>query len=142
MNAAAALRDAVPTRLHGDSWRSVAGGRVELLASRCARCQALFLPRMLTCTECGGNAFTEAVLSPEGTLYSFTIVRGSGGVWPEVYAVGYVDYPEGVRVFGHLRSAEIDGLAIGARVRTEEATLYTAKDGTPARCFRFLLVTD
>ena len=126
------------TRLHGDCWRAVGGDRVELLASRCARCRAMFLPRMFTCTECGGNEFAEAVLSPEGTLYSFTVVRGSGGVWPDVYAVGYVDYPEGVRVFGHLRREETDELAIGMTVRTEEATLYTAKDGTPARCFRFV----
>ena len=142
MSSPGAAHTSAPTRIHGHCWRTTPRGTVELLASRCTKCGTSFLPSMFTCTECGNHEFSEAVLSPEGTLYSYTVVRGSGGVWPDVYAVAYVDYPEGVRVFGHLRREDLDRVSIGARVRTEEATLYTSRDGVPARCFRFYLESN
>jgi uncharacterized OB-fold protein len=43
-------------------------------------------------------------LSPFGKLYSFTTIRHSSGT---TYA-GYVDFPEKIRVFGHLAYSSSD----------------------------------
>jgi uncharacterized OB-fold protein len=91
----------------------------------------------MVCVHCGANSFTPRTLSPTGTLYSYSVIHGAGGVWPDVYAVGYVDFPEGVRVFGQLRETDHRLLRIGAQVTVEEAVLYRRKDEAPVCCFRF-----
>jgi uncharacterized OB-fold protein len=126
-------------RLHGDCWREVGGTQVELIAQRCTQCGTGYLPKALTCARCGGRSFAPLVLGHRGTLYSYAIVHGSGGVWPDLYAVGYVDFPEGVRVFGQLRDTSESTLHSGAQVGAEPATLYRRKDGTEVRCFRFFV---
>jgi uncharacterized OB-fold protein len=91
----------------------------------------------MTCVECGGTSLTAQPLASTGTLYTYSIVRGAGGVWPDTYAVGYVDYPEGLRVFGQISETTPERLRIGAPVGVERALLYHRKDGTPVSCFRF-----
>ena len=126
-------------RLHGDCWREVEGERAELIAQRCTQCGVSYLPTALSCARCGNRTFAPQVLSPRGTLYSYAMVHGSGGVWPDLYAVGYVDFPEGVRVFGQLRDTSESALRSGASVGVEPATLYRRKDGAEVRCFRFFV---
>ena len=126
-----------PEALHADCWSAVDEHTAQLTSYRCTQCGTHYLPRVLTCTSCGATKFDRVPLAPHGTLYTYTIVHKAGGVWPETYAVGYVDFPEGVRVFGQLRETTPDALAIGARVFVEPATLYQRKDGTPVTCFRF-----
>jgi len=126
-------------RLHGDCWRIADDGVVELIGSRCTACGTVYLPQSITCARCGGRTFTALTLAPAGTLYSYSIVHRSGGVWPDLYAVGYVDFPEGVRVFGQLRADAPAALAVGARAGLEAATLYRRKDGAAVTCFRFVV---
>lgn len=125
-------------RLHGDYWSAAADGSVHLTASACTTCGACYLPAIATCVGCRGKAFRPKVLSPRGTLYTYTIVRGSGGVWPDVYTIGYVDFPEQVRVCGQLRETDPAKLAIGMTMAAEEAVLYTDAAGAPVKCFRFV----
>ena len=94
---------AAAERLHGDYWRVSQSGRVELIAQSCSNCGTHYLPKVMTCVRCGGQSFTPSILSSKGYLYTYSIIHGSGGVSPETYAVGYVDFPEGVRVFGQIR---------------------------------------
>jgi uncharacterized OB-fold protein len=136
---AAAHTSASVERLHADCWRIVDGERVELIASVCTQCGTSYLPKALCCVRCGNRSFKPQALSPRGTLYTYSIVHGSGGVWPDVYAVGYVDFPEGVRVFGHLRDTSPETLHVGAQVGLEEGLLYRQKDGTEVTCYRFFV---
>jgi len=93
----------------------------------------------MRCTECGHAVFDRVTLAPTGTLYTYTIIHGAGGVWPAVYAVGYVDFPEGVRVFGQIRDTDPTVLTVGARVGVEPTILYERKDGTRVQSFRFFV---
>jgi uncharacterized OB-fold protein len=124
-------------RLHGEYWRIAQGGRVELVAQRCSKCDTHYLPRLMTCVRCGSQSFTPAVLSSRGSLYTYSIIHGSGGVWPETYAVGYVDFPEGVRVFGQIKESSPALLRVGMSVGIEPALLYRRKEGTEVTCYRF-----
>lgn len=127
-----------PERMAAAYWRERDDGGVELIASRCRDCGTLHLPAVAICAECAGDAFEPKVLGPSGSLYSYTIVRTPGPGFPPVYAVGYVDFPEGVRVFGHVRMNEDDELRLDMPVTIERAVLLNRADGTPVHGYRFV----
>src|SRR5690606_5007534 len=110
--------------LHGQYWSSNENGDAALKGLKCIGCGAGYLPAIATCSKCKGKLFEELDLSPEGQLYTYTVVHKSGGVWPDVYTIGYVDYPEGVRVCGHIRTEPNQPLPIGIKMKTEVAVLY------------------
>jgi uncharacterized OB-fold protein len=128
--------------LHGDCWIAIDDRTAELRSYRCNKCGTHFLPSVMRCSECGGASFDRASLAQTGYLYSYTIIHGAGGVWPAVYAVGYVDFPEGARVFGQIRETDSALLAVGARVAIEPAVLYERKDGTQVKSFRFFVLRE
>lgn len=124
-------------RLHSEYWSVQGDGAVQLTAHECASCGACYLPSIATCEKCRSKKFRRKPLSSHGKLYTYAIVRGSGGVWPDVYTIGYVDFPEQVRVCGHLRETDPAKLRIGMPLAAEEAVLYTDPNGTAVKCFRF-----
>lgn len=133
---------ASPTRLlHEEYWNADATGRVTLVAYQCTSCGTSYLPKVAACVTCRGREFSRRTLSEQGSLYSFTIVRNAGGTWPAIYAIGYVDFPERVRVCGHLRETREDQLQPDMPVTIEQAQLYEDPDGTPVVCFRFRAAT-
>jgi uncharacterized OB-fold protein len=76
-------------------------GTPSLVGSRCESCDAVYFPRRLVCFECRSVQLQDRLLSRRGVLYSWTTVHvSSSRAVP--YAVGYVDLPEGVRVFTSL----------------------------------------
>jgi uncharacterized OB-fold protein len=92
------------------------GGAVRLHGSRCGRCSGVAFPAHEACPSCGAESGQDAVLlSPTGTLYSFSEIHVAPKGFATPYAVGYVDLPEGVRLFGQIegRAAE---LRIGQKV--------------------------
>jgi uncharacterized OB-fold protein len=125
-------------RLHGEYWSTLPSGRVELSAQECTRCGACYLPEIATCVTCRGKQFRLRRLKSAAELYTYTIVRDAGGVWPARYTIGYADFPEEkVRVCGHFREVDEALLKIGMRLGIEEAVLYTEAGGTAVTCFRF-----
>ena len=96
-------------------WTEEAGA-VRLHGSRCGRCGGVAFPAHKACPSCGAESGQDAVLlSPVGTLYSFSEIHVAPKGFATPYAVGYVDLPEGVRLFGQIegRAAE---LRIGQKV--------------------------
>jgi uncharacterized OB-fold protein len=67
-----------------------------------------------------------------GTLYAFSTVHIAAKKWKVPMTIGYVDLPNGVRVFTHL-----DGpLAIGDSVEVGIGTVGQDENG-PIDCFVF-----
>jgi uncharacterized OB-fold protein len=92
------------------------GGAVRLHGSRCGDCGGVAFPAHNACPSCGAESGQDMVLlSPTGTLYSFSEIHVAPKGFATPYAVGYVDLPEGVRLFGQIegRAAE---LRIGQKV--------------------------
>ena len=141
MNRDIALQPPPARLLHGEYWNADAAGRVTLIAYECTSCGTSYLPKVAACVTCRGSEFSRRTLSEQGSLYSYTIVRNAGGVWPAIYAIGYVDFPERVRVCGHLRETREDQLKPDMPVTIEQAQLYEDSDGTPVVCFRFRCAT-
>lgn len=73
-----------------------------LLGGRCNACREVSFPKAEVCPSCLSEDITPIALSTQGLLYSYTVLHlgKSGEIIP--YAVGYVDLPEGVRLFSHL----------------------------------------
>ena len=113
------------------------GGRVFLVGSRCRACEKSVFPQRAWCDACDdGGAMEPARLSPAGTLYSFSEIHVAPAVFPTPYVVGYIDLPEGVRVFAQIehRGAE---LAIGDRLQVVLGTIRTTAEGEPVVSYKF-----
>jgi uncharacterized OB-fold protein len=98
-----------------------------LVASECPACAALAWPPLARCHQCLGEV-RERRLGESGRLYSYSVLHAGPPGWPLPYAVGYVDLPEGVRVFTHLRGWE-QGLPLDGEV--------TLHHGAPDERVRF-----
>lgn len=81
----------------------VRGGKGwSLLGARCSGCEAPIYPVLTVCPHCGGRDFVALPLPAIGTLYCHSVVHmGPRGV-DTPYTVGYVDFSEGLRVFGRI----------------------------------------
>jgi len=87
---------------HIDQSSSRPGGT--LMASRCPDGHSTAYPPLERCPACW-TATERVALSGSGRLYSFSTVAVVPGA---PYTIGYVDTPEGARIFAHLTTSEAD----------------------------------
>ncbi|MHC2576456.1 putative OB-fold protein [Bradyrhizobium diazoefficiens] len=85
----------------------------------------------------GGEDVSEVALGGSCTLFSFTIVHMKTAHFDPPYAIGYVDFPEGVRVFGPIQTDDLASLKVGMPLSVRIGPLWHAADGTAivAHCF-------
>jgi uncharacterized OB-fold protein len=79
-------------------------GILRLCGMRCGGCGLAVFPRGAGCPSCLSADLAALPLSSVGTLYSYTTVHVAPANLQTPYVVGYVDFPEGVRVFGKVRA--------------------------------------
>lgn len=73
-------------------------------------------------------------LAETGTLYAFSTVHVAPAIWETPYVIGYVDLPEGVRVFGKVDGSVPLKPDMTVRVHLEEDADGAATDtGTGPR---------
>ena len=77
-----------------------------LLANKCSACGKVFFPKAHRCLTCFHEQLEEITLNRRGKLFSYTVVHMPSSHFQPPYAVGYVDFPEGVRVFSQLEITE------------------------------------
>jgi uncharacterized OB-fold protein len=87
---------------------------LHLCGAQCAQCGTRIFPASGVCPSCNSERMQPLVLAAEGTLYAFSTVHIAPAAWETPYTIGYVDLPEGVRVFGKVEGAA--QLAPDARV--------------------------
>ena len=112
------------------------GGAVHLHGSKCSRCGTVAFPPHGLCPACGAENGQERVeLSPVGTLYTFSEVHIAPKGFATPYAVGYVDLPEGVRLFGQIEARAAD-LKLGQQVAVTLGPVR-ADAGRPVISYKF-----
>ena len=75
----------------------------QLVGGSCTICGKVFFPRFKVCPGCASREpMAEIRLSRRGKLYSYSVIHVNMPGFKTPSAVGYVDLPEGPRVFGHL----------------------------------------
>lgn len=84
-----------------------------LIGNKCAACGQFFFPKVNFCFSCYGKDMKEIKLSRKAKLYAFTINRMDTAHFPAPHANGYVEMPEGIRVFAPLVMEEGKPLKVG-----------------------------
>ena len=78
-----------------------------LIGSKCCRCGKIFFPQKRVCIKCFTRDEMEKIsLSRRGELYSYTVIRVGVKDFKAPYAAGYVDLPDGIRLFSKLAECE------------------------------------
>jgi uncharacterized OB-fold protein len=121
----------------------IAGTAAEprLVGSECNVCGTVTFPRQGSCPRCTSEDVRERLLSPRGTLWTWTVQcfppkspPYAGGEDFEPYAVGYVELPGEVRVETRLTDVDPGQLEIGMPM---ELTLIPAPGDSGTLTFAF-----
>jgi uncharacterized OB-fold protein len=75
--------------------------------------------------------------STRGTLYTYSVVRQSTPAFEVPYALGYVDFPEGVRIMGQISGCEMDEIGIGMPMVLSLEPFGEDEEGNPLTGYRF-----
>lgn len=126
-----------PLLLAGKAVRTDADGAPTLVGSRCGDCGTRVFPPVSVCPECLSEDIDSLPLSSRGTLYSWSVVHVAPKGWTVPYVAGYVDLPEGVRVFAHIVGADPEALAMDMKVMLCTAALGTDEQGQAMASYAF-----
>ncbi|TKR54455.1 hypothetical protein D7I39_15480 [Allopusillimonas ginsengisoli] len=76
-------------------------GAVMLRGSRSQSSGSMAFPERYVCLETGSRDMEPFLFGPDGKLYSYTTIHVSS-TRTVPYTLGYVDFPNGVRVLAHI----------------------------------------
>ena len=114
------------------------GGEPHLLASRCNRCSAYFFPKRVICPNCfDEDTLEEVFLSNVGTIYTYCVVKAAPKGFDSPYILGYVDLPEGVRIFSMIESEDPETLKVGDKVRLKVGRIRRDENNNDIYGFKF-----
>jgi uncharacterized OB-fold protein len=115
------------TTLAPSAWRQEDNG-VLLLATRCGRCDTETFPPAPACPRCWERSdLTTVPLPQHGTVHAFTVTHVPAAGIEAPYAVGFVDFANGIRVCGRLQKwADIQ---VGDTVEAVPGVLRDGPDG-------------
>lgn len=119
-----------------DSWVEE-DGKVFLMGSQCPECSKYAFPPAVYCDNCGNSAGIEpAKLSNSGTLYSFSEIHIAPKVLTVPYVLGYVDFPEDVRVLGQVEHPAAE-LEVDEQVEVVLGVIRHTEDNQPVKSYKF-----
>lgn len=138
----AAREMAAALSLDGEAVMREGNGAPRLVGSECRDCGTRVFPPVAVCPECMSENVARTALSRRGTLYSWSVVHAAPRGWRLPFIAGYVDLPEGVRVFAHIVGCEPGALRFDMPVETTLAVLGHDEEGRPLEGFAFTPVAD
>jgi uncharacterized OB-fold protein len=103
-------------------------GKVALVGARCRNCGQVTFPRRDTCLNCLGEDLELVQLSQKGKLYSYTIVHMPSEHFEPPYAIGWIELPEGIRVFSQIRGWQEQSLTTGMDMTLHIEKLWNEED--------------
>ena len=116
---------------------------VRLLGSKCSDCGEVFFGKLATCQQCQSSNMESIILSRNGTLYSYTVVRNrppgdyKGPDNPfQPFSSGLVELPEGVRILSVL-DCGVDEAKIGMKLELSILELYEDQEGRSVLTYKF-----
>ena len=99
-----------------------------LIAKKCSECGNIQFPQKGFCQKCLNEQLDDVLIGQKGTLFSFTTTFGKFSNMTGPFDVGYIELPEGIRVFAPIRKEETEEYAIGMEMELEEADLWEEED--------------
>ena len=108
-----------------------------LIGSQCGNCQEVMFPQRKICLNCFGRDLKQVALSFRGRLFTFTINHQGPKEFSTPYASGYIDLPEGVRIYSLLADWETKGLKIGAEMELILEKMMEDHEGNEVVTYKF-----
>jgi uncharacterized OB-fold protein len=119
-------------------------GPPHLKGYRCKRCAKIWFPKFIPCPnpDCWSEDMEVIPLSRKGRIYSATDVYIGQPSMREYMPliVGYVDLPEGIRIFAQLEG-EIGSFQCGAEVELITGPIRNNTRGQPIISYKFKKVS-
>jgi len=113
-------------------------GSAQLVGGRCARCGKVVFPRSNVCPGCASRGpMAPVLLSRRGKLYSYSVIHVDTPGFKAPYAVGYVDLPEGPRIFGHLDGWKKGSIPLDSPVEIYAGRIGKDRNGEELTSVRF-----
>jgi len=103
-------------------------GKGSLVGARCKQCGQIIFPGRETCLNCLGHDLETIHLSQNGKLFTYTIVHMPSEHFEPPYAVGWIEMPEGVRIFSQIRGWREHPLATGMEMELHFETLWEEEE--------------
>lgn len=107
-------------------WAAAREGR--LLLKRCRACDKTHYYPRAQCPFCLADEGEWIEASGAGTIYSWSVERRA----QPPYAIAFVTLAEGPTLMTNIVDCDLDGLAVGQRVRL----VFDTRDGQPVPVFR------
>jgi uncharacterized OB-fold protein len=98
---------------------SFSDDKPQLIGSKCPNCGEVVFPVSQVCANCQNQEMREIKLSRRGKIWSYSTVMLAPPQWykgPVPFDLGYVELPEGVRIWSRLLGAEAGTFKIGQEV--------------------------
>ena len=122
--------------LDGSALRLAADGAPTLIGLECRDCGSKVFPPAAVCPECMSENVRKLDLSDKGSLYTWSVVYVAPEGWNVPYISGYVDLPDGVRVFAHIAGVAPEMLEMDMEVELTTTVLGHNEDG-PIESYAF-----
>lgn len=115
------------------------GALPRLHGSECPQCRARFAGPRAICLKCGQRGLSPCLLSPTGTVWTFTIVRQTprGSVMEAPYAIGQVKLDDGPVITTALVGVPLESVRVGLPVEMTLHPLRTNDDGRQVVAYAF-----
>jgi uncharacterized OB-fold protein len=112
------------------------GAGIALSGQHCDDCGKTLFPKTGVCPACRSEKVSDILLPTQGVLYSWSVVHVAPKPWVTPYVIGYVDLPNGVRVFSHI-AGNAERLTVGMPVKLEAAAVPADDQSVAAPLFKF-----
>ena len=124
-------------KYYNNSWFKESAMGISLVGGKCASCGMTLFPYRNVCIQCNQERVERLELSKKGKLFTFTKVFIPSKNFKPPYAVGYVELPEGVRIFSQIKDWENSDLKVGIEMEMVVDTLWENNDGVMVVGYKF-----
>ncbi len=122
-----------------DGWFHDFGEGVALAGSRCLACDKVFFPPKQVCPACFDGELRLVPMSTRGTLHTYAVSHMGPADLEKPYIIGFVDLPEGVRIFSLITGCDPGGRGLrpGLAMEMVIETLNRDKQGREVVAYKF-----
>ena len=99
-----------------------------LIGYKCKSCNHVLPPLTITCQYCFSNDLEQVPLSKRGKLFAFTTNHMNSAHFEAPFHTGYIEFPEGFKVFSVLEKVEGKPFKIGMEMEMVVQKLWDNGD--------------
>ena len=119
------------------------GEKPQLIGSRCPKCGEVYFPVNPVCVNCQSQQMNDIKLSRKGKIWTYSTIMLPPPLWykgPVPFDLGYVELPEGVRIWTRLMGAEPGTFQTGQEVELDIDVMQVDAEGSEILGFCFVPV--